>query len=204
MEKISNNELIKIIIDSNGGYITRKNINEHNISSMFLSNYVKKYSLIKYGTGFYATKEWIRDDYFIFQYEYPRFIYSFYSAAYLHQLGDYMPPYLEVTGPKNYRPFEMPKRGVVIHTDTKPEIYSLGVTEIKTIFGNKIRVYDAEKTVCDFIKNRKKIDSESFVKCINWYKKIKNKNRNNLMKYAKTMKIEEEVFNLMEVVLNED
>ena len=204
MKKISNNELIERIINTNGGYITRKDINECNIPSMFLSNYVKKHNLIKYGTGFYALKEWIRDDYFIFQYEYPRFIYSFYSAAYLHQLGDYMPPYLEVTGPKNYRPFEIPKQGVVLHTDTKDETYNLGITEVKTIFGNTIRVYDIEKTVCDFIKNRRKIDSESFVKCINWYKRIKSKNRSNLMVYAKKMKIEEEVFNLMEVILNED
>ena len=115
-----------------------------------------------------------------------------------------MPPYLEVTGPKNYRPFEIPKQGVVLHTDTKDETYNLGITEVKTIFGNTIRVYDIEKTVCDFIKNRRKIDSESFVKCINWYKRIKSKNRSNLMVYAKKMKIEEEVFNLMEVILNED
>ena len=74
----------------------------------------------------------------------------------------------------------------------------------ETIFGNKIKVYDIEKTVCDFIKNRKKIDSESFVKCINRYKKRIDKNVNNLMKYAKIMGIEDEVFSLMEILLNED
>ena len=58
--------------------------------------------------------------------------------------------------------------------------------------------------MCDFIRNREKLDSESFVKCINWYKKRKDKNVNNLMKYAKIMKIEDKVNNLMEVVLGEE
>ena len=86
----------------------------------------------------------------------------------------------------------------------KDELYEIGIIEMKTPYGNKIKVYDIEKTVCDFIKNRKKIDSESFVKCINRYKKRIDKNKNNLMKYAKIMGIEDEVFSLMEVLLNED
>lgn len=195
---------IKSIIDKNDGYITRKDVNKHNISSSFLYEYIKKNNLSKYGTGFYAQKDWLKDNYFILQYEYPKLIYSFYSAQYLNELGDYVPPFLEVTAPKNYRPFKLPKDGVTLHTDTKDETYNLGIIEVKTIFGNKIKVYDKEKTVCDFIKNRDKIDSESFVKCLNYYKKDKSKNINNLMKYAKIMKIENEVFNIMEVLLNED
>lgn len=197
-------ELIQSIINENGGYITRRDINNHNISSSFLYEYIKKNNLCKYGTGFYAQKNWLKDDYFILQYKYPKLIYSFYSAQYLNELGDYIPPFLEVTGPKNYRPFKPPKKGVTLHTDTKDETYNLGIIEITTMFGNKIKVYDKEKTVCDFIKNRNKIDSESFVKCLNYYKKDKNKNINNLMKYAKMMKIDNEVFNIMEVLLNED
>ena len=58
----------------NKGYITRKDINENGIPSFFLYDYVKKNKLIKYGTGFYARNDWIKDDYFIFQYLYPKYI----------------------------------------------------------------------------------------------------------------------------------
>lgn len=204
MKTKNNNELIQEIINSNGGYITRRDINNHDIPSMFLYQYVKKHNLIKYGTGFYAKEEWFKDDFLIFQYEYPKLVYSFYTAAYLNQLGDYLPTFLEVTGPKNYRPFPLPKEGVSLHTDTRDSTYSLGITNVKTMYGNIVRVYDMEKTVCDFIRNRDKIDSEAFVKCINWYKRKKSINRHNLMKYAQIMKIEDEVYKLMEVVLNED
>ena len=201
---ITNLEHIEKIINSNKGYITRKDINESGISSFFLYDYVKKNSLIKYGTGFYARNDWIKDDYLVFQYLYPKYIFSLYSAAYIHGLSDYNPPFLEVTGPKNYRPFPLPKNGIIVHTDTLKETYSIGITKVETIFGNNIKVYDIEKTVCDFIKNRKKIDSESFVKCINRYKKRTDKNVNKLMKYAKIIGIEDVVFSLMEILLNED
>lgn len=201
---MTNFELISQIINNNGGYITRRDVDLANISSAFLYQYVKKYKLVKYCSGFYAKKEWVYDEYFVFQYQYPKLIYSFYTSAFLNRLGDYMPPYLEVTAPKNYRPFPLPRAGLVLHTDTRDYSYKLGITEVETVYGNKVKVYGIDKTICDFIRNREKIDSESFVKCLNWYKNRKDKDINALMEYARTMKIEEKVNSLMEVILNED
>lgn len=201
---MSNYKKIEDIINKNSGYITRKEIDKANIPSAFLSQFVRKNNLIKLAPGFYAKKDWMVDDYLIFQYQYPKLIYSFYSSAFLHQLGDSSPSFLEVTAPKNYRPFALPRNGVVLHTDTRNDTYYLGICETTTVFGNKVRAYDQEKTVCDFIKNREKIDSESFVKCLNWYKRKSDKNIHNLMKYAQIMKIENKVNNIMEVILNDD
>lgn len=197
-------EQIAKIIKENGGYITREDIDFAKIPSASLSQYVKKYELGKLCAGFYAEYNWAEDECLVFQYRYPKLIYSFYFAAYIHGLGDFIPPYLEVTGPKNYRPFVLPKDRVVLHTDTKESTYSLGITEVKTIFGNTVRVYDMEKTVCDFIKNRSRMDPESFIKCLRFYKKRKDKNISKLMKYARIMKIEAKVFDVMEIVLSED
>lgn len=201
---MTNFEKISKIIKSNGGYITGNDASKANIPTAILSEYIKKYNLVKHCPGFYSTEEWIQDDYFILQYQYPKLVYSFHSAAYLHKLGDYIPTSLDVTAPKNYRPFPLPREGVILHTDTRDIIYKLGISEIETIFGNKVKVYDIEKTVCDFIRNREKLDSESFVKCVTWYKKRKDKNVNRLMQYAKIMKVENKVNNLMEVLLNDN
>jgi hypothetical protein len=127
-----------------------------------------------------------------------------YCAAYLHGLSDYNPTFLEVTGPKNYRPFPLPKDGIVLHTDTKDDTYKLGIIEIDTAFGNKVKVYDMEKTVCDFIKNRSKIDAESFTKLLRAYTKRKDKNLHNLYIYSKAMNIMDEVHYIMGLIINED
>ena len=204
MKEMTKYDAIQTILERNGGYVTRDDINKNDIPSAMLYEFVNKHGLIKHATGFYAKADWNKDDYLVFQYLYPKLVYSFYGAQYLNELGDFLPPFLEVTAPKNYRPFPLPREGVVLHTDTKDSTYSLGITEVETMFGNKVRVYDKEKTVCDFIKNRSKIDSESFVKCLHYYKKRRDKNISRLMEYARIMKIEKEVFSLMEVILNED
>lgn len=198
------NEIIQNIITENNGYITGKELTERGISSIYLTRYVKKYNLKKVARGVYAVDEWIIDPYFVFQYTYHKFIFSFNSAIYLHGLGDILPNYLEVTGPINYRPFPKKKEDVFTHTDTVSESYNLGIIEVRTPLGNIVKVYDKEKTICDLIRNKDKVELEVYVKALNIYAKSKNKDVNKLMGYAKIMKIEDEVLNQMEVIFNGD
>lgn len=204
MNIVSINEIIQNIIIENDGFITGKELTERGISSIYLTRYAKENNLKKVARGVYAVEEWIIDPYFVFQYTYPKFIYSFNSAIYLHELGDILPNYLEVTGPINYRPYPKKKEGIFTHTDTVSESYNLGIIEVNTPLGNRVKVYDKEKTICDLIRNKEKVELEVYVKALNIYAKSKNKDVNKLMRYAKIMKIEEEVLNQMEVILNAD
>jgi predicted transcriptional regulator of viral defense system len=197
-------EVIENIVKSNKGYVTRKEIDRRKIPSIYLSRAVKKLNLKQVARGFYAELEWIEDPYIIFQYTYPRFIYSFNSAIFLFNLGDKMPNYLEVTGPFNYRPMANGKSGVITHTDTVDESYNLGITVVKTSLGNTVRVYDKEKTICDLIKFKDRIEFEVYAKALNKYAKSKDKDINKLMDYARIMKIENKVRSQMEIILNGD
>lgn len=195
-------ETINTIVEKNKGFVTRKEIDKNDIPSIYLTRYVKKHGFKQIVRGFYAKEEWIIDPYLVFQYTYPRFIYSFNSAIYLHGLGDILPNYLEVTGPFNYRPMSKVRDDVIAHTDTVDESYNLGVVEVMNILGNTVRVYDKEKTICDIIKNKEKIEFEVYVKALNNYAKSKEKDINKLMEYARIMKIENKVRLQMEVILN--
>ena len=195
-------ERIEMIRETNRGFLTRRDIDKHNIPSIYLTRYVKKHNLKQVTRGFYASDDWIVDPYLVFQYTYPQFIYSFSSAIYLHNLGDILPNYLEVTKPLNYHPFSKNRDDVVIHTDTVDSSYNLGVVGVVTSFANTVRAYDKEKTICDIIKNKGKIEFEVYVKALNNYARLKDKNINKLMEYAKIMKIENKVRSQMEVILN--
>ena len=197
-------EKIENIVKTNNGYVTRKDIDRNRIPSIYLTRYVKKHNLIQIVRGFYAREDWIVDPYLIFQYTYPQFIYSFNSAIYLHGLGDVLPNYLEVTGPFNYRPMSKNRDDVVTHTDTVDESYNLGITDIKTSLGNVVKVYDKEKTICDLIKHKDKIEFEVYVKALTRYARSKDKDINKLMRYAQIMKIENKVRDQMEVIINAD
>ena len=71
------------------------------------------------------------------------------------------------------------------------------------MFGNTIKVYDEERTICDVIKYRDKYDAETFIKAIKLYVK-KTNNQLKLFKYARAMGIEKKVFEIMEVIVNEN
>lgn len=193
---------IKTIVKSNNGYITRKEIVENKIPSIYFTRFVKKYDLKQVVRGFYASSNWVVDPYLVFQYTYPKFIYSFTSAIYLHGLGDNLPNYLEVTGPLNYRPMSKVRNDLINHTGTVDKTYNLGITEVSTSLGNKVKVYDKEKTICDLIKNKDKIEFEVYVKALNNYSKSKDKDINKLIEYSRIMKIENRVRDQMEVILN--
>ena len=195
-------ERIEKLIENNDGFVTSKEINESNIPSIYLSRYVKKAGLKQIARGFYALSNWIVDPYLVFQYTYPQFIYSYDSAIFLHGLGDILPNYFEVTGPFNYRPMSKTHGEVITHTDIRDDTYKLGRTSTKTSFGNVVNVYDKEKTICDLIKHKDKVDFEVYVKALNNYAKSKDKNINKLMEYARIMKIENKVRSQMEVILN--
>ena len=93
---------------------------------------------------------------------------------------------------------------VAIHTDSRDETYRLGICTIKTSLGHLVECYDTERTLCDIIKNSRKIDAEIYGKALRLYAKSKHKNTRNLLHYAQILKIENKVAELMTVVLNED
>ena len=201
--QVTNEQKLKNMLRMNKGFITRKQVDSHKIPSWFLTDFVRRQGLVKIDKGFYAQEQWIRDDYFVFQYKYPKFIFSNVSALFLHGLTDRLPDYFEVTGPKNYRPFS-PNPSVAIHTDSRDETYRLGICKIKTSLGHLVECYDTERTLCDIIKNSRKIDAEIYGKALRLYAKSKDKNTRNLLHYAQILKIENKVAELMTVVLNED
>ena len=79
------------------------------------------------------------------------------------------------------------------------EIYEMGIREVNTVFGNTVRAYDMERTLCDLINNRDKVPSELFAQTVKTYGKSADKKMMVLFHYAEKMGIAEEVQKLMEV-----
>lgn len=71
------------------------------------------------------------------------------------------------------------------------------------MFGNSVKVYDRERSICDLIKHREKYDGETFVKAIRTYLND-SPDQSKLFRYAKVMKIENKVFEIVEVIANEN
>lgn len=201
MKENTNYSKLKKIFENNGGYITREDADKTNIPSWFLSDFVKKNNLNKIAPGFYANDNYVIDDYFILQRRFPKYIFSGLNALYLLGLTDKIPNNLEVSSPQNYHPSRNKINSLIVHKLSNKNVYELGIKEIKTMFGNIVKTYDEERTICDVIKYRDNFDSETFLKAINFYvQKINNQSK--LFKYAKELGIEKKVYEVMEIVSN--
>lgn len=82
----------------------------------------------------------------------------------------------------------------------EPALLSLGETDGIIEF-TKVRIYDRDRTVCDVLRNMSKIDKEIFNKAIQNYVKDPQKNIPNLMEYAKELRVQKKVNDLIGVWL---
>lgn len=191
-------EIIENKIKENQGIITNRELAKNNIPTIYLHRMVKDGFLERVDRGVYISKDGDHDEYYFFSNRYDVPIFSYTSSLYLHDVTDFIPQKMEVTVYRGYNAHRIDKN-VIVHYVSR-DLYGLGITKIKTKYGNMVKAYNKERTFCDFVKSRKEIDSELFSKTINNYIKDKNKDLNKLYDYASKMQIEREVSEIIEVI----
>ncbi len=82
----------------------------------------------------------------------------------------------------------------------EPALLSIGETKGEIDF-TEVRIYDRDRTICDVLRNMNKMDKEVFNKAIQNYVKDPQKNIPNLMQYAKELRVQKRVKDLIGVWL---
>ncbi len=82
----------------------------------------------------------------------------------------------------------------------KPELFGLGKTMLTTL-RNKVAGYDLERTICDIVRSRNKVGSETFLAALKMYAASPKKDLNKLNTYATEMKIAGIIRKYLEVLL---
>lgn len=184
----------------NNGYITTKEMENLEINSTFLSNLVNDKKLERVGTGIYKLPEYPIDNFYILSKSSKNMCYSHATALYLHDISDRIPLVYDITVPYNYSGNLLNNKNVSLRY-VKDDIFELGMIYIKTINDLAVKCYDLERTLCDIIKDKNRMDKEIYSKALKEYARNKDKNILQLVKYAKKLNIEDEVVELMEVLL---
>ena len=193
----SNIEIIESIMEMNDGYVTSKELSNLGIHRMYLNIMKEKGMIEKVGNGIYIDSSKIEDSYFVFGLELPNIIYSHMTALYFHGLSIKAPnDKYDITVPNNYFNYKI-KNHNVFYVDR--EIYELGLIQIDTPMGNKVKAYDMERCICDIIRSKNRMDSEFVKHSVREYIKRKDKDLIKLSKYADKIGIKKEVMDFMEV-----
>ncbi|HBS58806.1 MAG TPA: abortive phage infection protein [Firmicutes bacterium] len=193
-------EQIVNIAKSHNGMVTAKRVTEAQIPRRCLTECVKKNILFKVDRGVYVLPNIWEDEMFIFQYKYPKGIFSFGTALYLHGLTDRTLFRYTMTFPQGYNISAAKNNGV----DTKivtVKHYTLGVMEMNSPCNNKIRVYDQERTLCDIVRGKNTSDVQVVNSAMKSYIKSKDKNINKLYNYAEKLRVKSKIAHYMEVLL---
>ena len=193
----SNIEIIESIMKMNNGYVTSKELDNYGIHRMYLNTMWKKGIVEQVANGIYIDSNKIEDSYYVFSLSMPNTIFSHMTALYFHGLSIKAPDdKYDITVRKTYNSKHLKNHEVFYVSD---DIYELGLTETETPMGNKVRVYDIERCICDIIRSKNRMDLEHVKYSIREYIKRKDKDLIKLSKYADKMGIKKEVMDFVEV-----
>lgn len=191
--------IIDLLKSSKNGTITTSEVTKAGIYRGVLKQLVDNGELIRYGRGIYVKNSSWEDDFFLLQNKYKRGIYSHDTALYLLGYSDRTPAKYTMTFPKGYNSPSLKKENVDIVRVVKDN-YSFGITEILSPSGNKIKVYDLERTLCDILRG-KGSDVQIVNAAMKKYVSSKNKDINKLMKYADKLSVKPKVLNYINVLI---
>lgn len=184
-------DTIKQIININNGMLSTRMIEPLNISRQYLSIMEKNNDIEKVSRGIYLLPSTFEDSYFLFQQKYKKAIFSHMNALYFYGMTEEFPYNYTVTVPQNYHVDTVNEKCNVFYVSD--DIYEIGIVEVETPNGNKVRAYDKERCICDIIRSKGRMDPEQVKKSIKQYIQSRDKNIVKLSDYAKKMGISEKV-----------
>ena len=188
------------LLKKGNGYLKTADVTKMGISRENLSRYVSDNKLDRVARGIYASSDTWDDDLYIIGLKNKRIIYSHETALYLLGLMEREPIKKTVTVNLGYNASHLTKLGIKVFT-VIDEYFEIGKSETATKYGNLVTVYDMDRTICDVIRSKDKIDIQIFNYALKGYMASSNKKLPNLMKYAKILGVENKVRTYTEVML---
>lgn len=193
-------EVLRKIATQNGGIIDNKTAAEYGISRAMLSKLCIDKKIERLIRGQYIFSDDIQDELLSLSLRSAHIIFSHETALFLHGISDRTPFEHAITSPSGKVPSAAIANECKVYY-IKPELFELGKTGLKTPAGNFVPAYDLERTICDIVRSRNKVGTETFLAALKAYAAMPKKDLNRLNAYAKEMKITTILRQYLEVLL---
>ena len=193
-------DILDNLVENGKGYLLTSQVLEQGISKPTLAEYVRKRNMERVAQGVYLAADAWPDELYQLSLANSRIVFSHETALFLHGLMEREPKYTSVTVKAGYNASHLRSKGIRVY-QVKPDVANLGVVEVQTGFGNKVRVYDKERTICDILRYKESMDIQIFQYAMKEYMSGSQKNLSHLMAYAKKFRIESAMRTYTEVML---
>ncbi len=194
------NKKIKNLIKDGHGTILSSDLNKYDIPRAYLQMMVAEGSLEKVDRGIYVRADQVEDEMYAMQRKYSKLVYSHEAALFIHQLSDRTPFEYSATVPSGYKVVSNISDKFKIYY-IKKELHQLGIENYKTMFGNTILAYNVERTICDILRSRNRIDIQLLNDALKRFVKLKSVDYSLLMDYANQLNTVATVKHYLEVLL---
>lgn len=191
---------IENLAHSNGGLVTTSQVVSAGIPRARLTDMVREGTLERVQRGVYLLADAWEDEFLVAQLRFPRGTLSDGTALYLHGLTDRTPLFLTMTFPRSYRATKAREAGIEVRTCAN-DLLDLGVVSVKTPYGNEVRCYDVERTLCDIVRGQAVPDVQVVSPAMKEYARSGQRNIHKLLTYARRLGVEKKVRTYMEVLL---
>lgn len=188
------------LAQENGGLVTTAQVMDAGIPRARISDMVKAGELERVQRGVYCLTDAWEDEYLAAQLRFPKGVFSDATALYLHGYADRTPFSLTMTFPRSYRATKAREAGIEVRT-CADDVLDLGLASLKTPYGNKIRAYDLERTLCDMVRGRRVVDVQVVNPAMKQYARSSGKDIQKLVGYARALGVERKIRNYLEVLL---
>ena len=191
-----NEEKIKEFLKNNNGYITTSDFLNIGINKPLINKFIDERIIERVSHGLYMDANIFKDEYYITQKKYPLAIFSYNTALHILNLTNRTPMEIDITVPRDKK-----VRGNYKVHRVSENYYNVGIIDALSPLGNPVKVYNAERCICDMLRSEDEFDLELQNRVLDYYWHSKNKNIDLLLKYAKIFNIYDKVNTIVEVMM---
>jgi predicted transcriptional regulator of viral defense system len=184
----------------NNGTVTTAEVTKAGILRAHLRGLVDKGLLEHVERGVYVIPTVLNDEMYGLQTRLRRGIFSHETALFIHDLTDRTPIKFSMTFPLGYNTTSLLKENVRYWRVTE-EHFDIGAVWAKSPSGNPIRVYNAERTLCDLLRGRSNTDIQVLTDALKRYTRLKQKDIPLLSEYARIFRVEKKLRSYLEVLV---
>ena len=187
-------------IKTTNGIIETSKISEFHLSKNDFYKLIKENNYEKVGPGIYVSPDEFVDELLVLHKRCPSGVISHDEALYHYGLIDREPVTHTITVYSGYNASRLKKSGYQVYFVNK-NMLEFGKEMVSDHFGNKIPMYNMERTIVDLIRNRSKFEIQDFKSALRNYAASPNKNLRRLHEYAKAFRVTKVLQRYLEVLI---
>ncbi|MGG1518710.1 Abortive infection protein AbiEi [Paenibacillus oryzisoli] len=199
-EKVIYPEIIELF-EKYYGLVDSNILKENQVSYYHIKKLEEMGKIVKLKRGLYA----LRDTHYVVEeiveasFFVPKGVICLYSALVHYELTTFTPSEHNFAVSRKDRKPALPNYPPIRLFSYDDDTFDIGVEKIEKE-GHVIKIYDLERTICDVVKYRNKLDANVVKESLNTYFARRNTNYTKLLKYAAKMRIKTILNNYLEVL----